>query len=903
MPKVPPHVGNTPTAPVKTDEPELETPAQPDRSPLEWALHWASEGWPVFPLRPGDKIPLFPNPHKGAKGEDGKPIKCDGRCGLVGHGVLDATRDPDKIRKWWTQNPSAGIGGATTERIVLDLDIQHGAERRKSLPTTREHLSGRGNGNTHMVYRVGGAVSAATAPGTNVLGAGIDIRATGGAYIVLPPSLHPETRGAYTIANSEPEHSLTDDEMAQIWADYGVGETATAKGARKGLSVVSGGSKSVGGGSGTGKLSELLQNPPERGDGMTNDWLTRVAGHYAKMHRDKPDLYDVQVRQAAALVDPDYEDTDKVLQSVWATEQGAHPERGESGGEKAGWLAGNGRMLLVLCNLGEGEQGMLPWANFDLEVAGVMVDADDRRSYQVRLSAQGKQIETTLDPQTVVDPRKLNAWLAQYGVAIQGNDRATVRQDKGVRLLAYLESQMAGEVHVVEHLGWDDTTRQFVTFDGAIRSSGAVDIRTAAVIADRSRLERSKVKQNYGFGGTAEEARAVLRQVQDFHFEDLTRPFGAWWAACLLKPQTMDLSSVFPYFAFEAASGSAKTNGYMGLMVQLNGNHLGQVLPTTASFRDSATTNHSGIVWADDLDNPERLQEILRAAASGGTVRKMGEDRKTQDAQIVNPLLFTGEALGLSGQKAMLERGFLFQVAGDVTKRVNGAGELQWSDIVALRKLYPGELGLTALAGWYVQEALAVQDQYTSALGELRKGSGRRGDKYAVLRAGARLFDHLVGAPGAWEGRGDSAVWVDAWVERQLSETAGVEEDNALTIRLLPWALQQWGFISPDGVIPTVQYRGSRDQAPPVLVKLADEGTMDENEVWVNTSRLAQAWEEAQSGRVDSRLETAEGLRAQITQIAETSRVQMNRRINGVQTNYRKLRVGYADLVIARSAG
>ena len=872
--------------------------SDPDKSMLDWALDWAEKGWPVFPLKPGDKIPLFGNPHKNQTDEAGKPVRCDGRCGLVGHGVLDATRDPEKIRKWWTQNPTAGIGGSTDGRLVFDFDTQHGAKRADAFPVSREHLSGRGNGNFHLIYRPGGPVAMAQGPGANVLGKGIDVRAGAGAYVVLPPSRHP-SGGHYKVANSEPEHSITDAEMAEIWAAYGVGESATAKGARAGLSVVTGDKKKPGTSSGAQKLSDLLGNPPERGEGATNDWLTRVAGHYAKMHRDKRDLYEVEVRRAAAMVDPDYEDTEKVLESVWGKESVDHPEREAS--EANGYLVGNGVSLLAAGKDGDGEQELQPWADFDIRVVGVMVDADDRRAFQITLTARGKEIETTLSPETLVDSRKRAAWLARYGATIAPRVTVWPQMDAGARLVRYLESQDAGEVRVVEHLGWDDATQQFVTFDGAIRGGGTVDVRTAGVIADRGRLERSKVKQNYGFEGTWEEAQAVLREVQNYHFEGLTRPFGAWWAATLLKPQTLRRSSVFPYFAFEAASESAKTNGYMGLMVQLNGNHLGQVVPTTASFRDTATTNHSGIVWADDLDNPERLQEILRASASGGTVRKMGEDRRTQDAQIVNPLLFTGEALGLSGQKALLERGFLFHSPGNVKTRKNAAGRPQWDDIVALRDRYRGDLGLTVLAGWYVQKALSQQDQYEAALRDLRQGTGRRGDLLVVLRAGARLFDFLLGEEGAWEGEGQTAQWVDPWVVQELASTSGIENDNRITIKLIPWALRQWPDGRPDAVVQAVDYRGSRNQAPPVLVKHPAEDSLEDPEVWVNTTRLARAWEEAQNGRVDSRLESAEGLAAQVQQIAYGKEVRVSKKIAGATTWYRKLLPDYARLVIARS--
>src|SRR6478735_9329067 len=130
MPKAPSYLSDTPDA-------------QPEKTSLEWALYWAENGWPVFPLRPKDKIPLFPNPHpKGSK----ERAQCKGECGLVGHGVLDATTDEGKIRRWWGANPNAGIGGSTLGRLVIDLDYNHGAERKGVLPHTREHLSGRGNG-------------------------------------------------------------------------------------------------------------------------------------------------------------------------------------------------------------------------------------------------------------------------------------------------------------------------------------------------------------------------------------------------------------------------------------------------------------------------------------------------------------------------------------------------------------------------------------------------------------------------------------------------------------------------------------------------------------------------------------------------------------------------------------
>ncbi|MFJ2533274.1 bifunctional DNA primase/polymerase [Microbacterium maritypicum] len=291
----------------------LESPTHPERSMLEWALYWAEQGWPVFPLRPNGKEPLFPNPHPKGSKERGE---CTGQCGLVGHGVHDGTRDPEKIAKWWGQNPNAGIGGSTLGRLVVDFDYQHGARRLDVLPPTREHLSGRGNGNVHVVYGVGGGIAQQIKAGTHVLGAGVDIRAGAGSYVVLPPSAHPDTGRPYTVADGAVrEHTLTDDDVRAIWSAYGATLPGAGSPARS-HDLPEGGVR-LGG----SNIVELLSNPPERGSGQTNDWLTKVAGHYAHQYRDKRDLYVLHVQLAAAMVDSSYEDTETVMDSIWGSEQ------------------------------------------------------------------------------------------------------------------------------------------------------------------------------------------------------------------------------------------------------------------------------------------------------------------------------------------------------------------------------------------------------------------------------------------------------------------------------------------------------------------------------------------------------------------------------------------------------
>lgn len=284
------------------------------------ALAWAEAGWAVFPLRPNDKIPLYPTPHP-------KGIKCDGRCGKPGHGVLDASRDPEKIRQMFAGHDNANIGGSTEGRVIFDFDIQHGADRLDVFPPTREHLSGRGNGNVHVVYRVGGGLARQIKPGTNVLGKGIDIRATGGAYVVLPPSIHPEG-GAYAVVDPDvPEHALTDEDVRATFGAYGKPLPGERQGPDAASERAPRDTAAAGGLFAQSEAVQFLLKPPVRGEGITNDALTKVAGYYARTYRESRELFDYHVNEWIGKVDPAYEDKAKTVESVWNAEHSKEGER------------------------------------------------------------------------------------------------------------------------------------------------------------------------------------------------------------------------------------------------------------------------------------------------------------------------------------------------------------------------------------------------------------------------------------------------------------------------------------------------------------------------------------------------------------------------------------------------
>lgn len=162
---------------------------------LEWAERYAAYGWPVLPLKPGEKVPASE------------------------HGVKDATTDARRIKTWFT-DPTLGVGLATGhEFFVVDIDPRNdgtltwnmlcaknnapdlmwarGIER----PATLSAATG-GNG-MHLLFKM---------PDEDFkngsIGDGVDIKGKGG-YIVAEPSIHPNGR-AYRWTDPDVDEDIAD---------------------------------------------------------------------------------------------------------------------------------------------------------------------------------------------------------------------------------------------------------------------------------------------------------------------------------------------------------------------------------------------------------------------------------------------------------------------------------------------------------------------------------------------------------------------------------------------------------------------------------------------------------------------------------------------------------------------
>ncbi|MEU4268167.1 bifunctional DNA primase/polymerase [Streptomyces sp. NPDC026092] len=179
---------------------------------LHAALDAAERGWPVFPLRPGDKRPAG-HPEASCPGT--------GRC-TGGHLVPEqrATLDPDLIRAAWTKRPyNVGIATGPAGLLVLDLDtvkpkdpkgtpdgatsLQALCERAgQPVPTTFRVRTA--SGGEHLYFTAPAGVRLKSSAGR--LGPHVDTRGWGG-YVVAPGSTLPS--GSYSVLGDAPVAELS----------------------------------------------------------------------------------------------------------------------------------------------------------------------------------------------------------------------------------------------------------------------------------------------------------------------------------------------------------------------------------------------------------------------------------------------------------------------------------------------------------------------------------------------------------------------------------------------------------------------------------------------------------------------------------------------------------------------
>lgn len=234
------------------------------------------------------------------------------RCVLLGRGGTTKAKMP--VRSGWSERPptpaevdahdgnfgcrTGDVGGHTL--WVLDADAKRdGLEAICAWEARYGVIAGcrvrTGSGGLHIYMKGKPGVRSRELP---VLGTGLSVELkANGHQVVFPGSVHPNGQ-PYELETPE---GFTDLPDAPAW----LVALATAESEQAGTSPRT-------------KLAELLQQTPVEGE--RNNWLTRVAGHYAAQIRHR-DAYGETVRAVAAPLGLDDDEVGRVISSIWKSEQ------------------------------------------------------------------------------------------------------------------------------------------------------------------------------------------------------------------------------------------------------------------------------------------------------------------------------------------------------------------------------------------------------------------------------------------------------------------------------------------------------------------------------------------------------------------------------------------------------
>lgn len=630
-------------------------------------------------------------------------------------------------------------------------------------------------------------------------------------------------------------------------------------------------------------LTKLLTSVPD--EGGRNDWLARVAGHYAKQFRTIPELYDYHVAEAAAKMPTplDQAEIDKISESIWKKEHEQPPEAPDDGvldweskdgteaapirvraaDEDSGYLASGSE--IIMCQVkykvdGEDITAVAPWSDFDIVARGVIDDPDSEgeSAYIGTLirSVQGDRRDILLTTADMSDSRRLNAWLAGHHVTIGAPDSLWPRNlSPGVRLLRYLRAQKPQSYRVAAYLGWDKTEQGFICHEGIIRADG---IHPFEQVRPNPAWRSSNVHDwRYGFDGTRAEAMDALRTVATFHDETIAAVHLSWMIAGLLKDQLAAIgASWFPFELVQASSNSAKTTGFFTLTHHLFGAGKltgGQITPPM--LRDHLATHRNGVFWGDDMEEltPKHWEHARNAANGRASSITNMVDRTARDIPLVASLHLSGEGFDFGGQTALYDRSVRIKPPPVDTRRsLIDPTRLQWDDVTAFTDEIGDADGLRGVAGHVVAAALAASED---VLGTLTGGlaslvpahlSGRFGGTIAQVRAGARVLAAMLGEP-IWIER------VDAW--------AATQEDHGALNRVFSI------------IIPAFLKVSAADNHRPVLKSQPpwygnpSPAYVEDGAVWINAEILVDwwaTWAPKNGHQVLDRTDTTDAVRSQL---------------------------------------
>lgn len=749
----------------------------------------------------------------------------DPDCGSPGkhprttHGLLDASDNPRQIRNWWRRWPDANIAMScgASGRVVVDVDDKDGRPGPETWSALKQELDIESDDTATVRTPSGGAHVHFLAEGHHIgsgndrLGGGVDVKAEGG-YVLLPPSMIGgmpyEWAAGHGLDQAKPLPELLSERL-----------------------------ESAGTGPSDPDRQDTASGAARIRRGRRDETLFRDACAMRRRGFSSEAIEAALLERNATQCDPPLSES-QVRAKVASSAGYAAAEEADDPGHEApcdhnGWLVSNGVCLRSPARKDNGAVFLAPWSNFDPRVIGVTVDDEGRRSYLTDLVRVGDRAvcHVLLEASTLGNLQKLSVVLAAYGCSIVPPPKEVHRGHEPARLLRFLDAQNAATYQSADALGWLDGVG-FLTHEGVITSDGFS--KHLDVVPHPMLINRAPYRYGFGDEGTALN---VLKRLLTLHDETVCVVAASWLVACLLADKLRHYTKHFPDLGLEGSSGTGKTSGPFGDLLQLiTGNAEGPCELTVASLRDRIGAHRNAPVWLDDVSNSDAIYDLLRQATSGGSRIKMDTDNThLAKTRLLAPVMISGEHLGpVHDEKAMMDRFIVVELPSPADlPALRSGGQSRFDDLMDLRRAHRDDF--TSLAGNVVQLVLQ-RIRYVDEFRQQRDDrAGREADKMAVLRVGALVLADLLGDPAHFRR-------VEDWIAAQNR----VGNEDVLTSKVIPRALRNF------------RLPASATDAPPVF---HDRNT---GVVWFSEALLSDWWSEQRClNERDRRLGSAESMRLQ----------------------------------------
>jgi hypothetical protein len=234
-----------------------------------------------------------------------------------------------------------------------------------------------------------------------------------------------------------------------------------------------------------------------------------------------------------------------------------------------------------------------------------------------------------------------------------------------------------------------------------------------------------------------------MQEVMTFHEQEYVAVHAAFVAVACLRGMIEGRMRQQPYLAVEASSGAGKTTGYNRLMWHLQGATRDPGDISLAVGRRYACAHNSAYLWIDEPKQWKDVIELVHHSTHRTAIeRATGANwERISSTPVMAMVMLSAESLGGADMTSLLDRQILLNPPVLRTRQSLHGDHLQLLDLEEWEQRYPQPW---EMAGNTVQ-ALLRQSDVLDDVASLTPFSGRIGDSWGYLRAGARAWSEALG--------------------------------------------------------------------------------------------------------------------------------------------------------------